>query len=37
MLKLGNLELHQLFSVPVGSVRMPKLDSKTKEKLSNNK
>jgi uncharacterized protein (TIGR02466 family) len=37
MLKLGNLELHQLFSVPVGIVRMPKLDSKTKEKLINNK
>ena len=37
MLKLGNLELHQLFSVPVGIVRMPKLDSETKEKLINNK
>ena len=35
MLKLGNLELHQLFAVPVGVVRMPKLDIKIKEQLIN--
>ena len=33
MLQLGNLELHQLFAVPVGVVRMPRLDSKVKQEL----
>lgn len=37
MLQLGNLELHQLFAVPIGIVRMPKLDSKVKQELIKNK
>ena len=37
MLKFDDLELHQLFSVPVGVVRMPKLDDKIRKSLIESK
>ena len=37
MLKFDDLELHQLFSVPVGVIRMPKLDDKIRKSLIESK